>query len=243
VDGWVLPDETERLLRTGKFHKVPFLAGTNADEGTLFNPPVQDLKSFREYAQRLSVPADAALTHYPASSDAEAHAAAAKLGGDVQFLLGTRTVLLEMARANSKTFQYHFTRITGIGRQLGWGSFHTQELAFVFGNLPDSYFGAEPSPLFGDLGVRADTYNDVDDRLAKTMSAQWAQFAKTGDPNGPGLPKWPRFTCDREEYLEMGDRIAARESLRKEQVDFLTRYAPDTTALKHAYVSAGDSRN
>jgi para-nitrobenzyl esterase len=244
VDGWALPDETSRLLHMGRFHKVPFLAGTNADEGTMFNPPVKDLESFRAYAgKRLGVPVDAALANYPAANDAEAHAAAAKLGGDVQFLLGTRTVLLEMAKANPNTFQYYFTRITGLGRQLGWGSFHTQEIAYVFGNLPDSYFGAEPSPLFGDLGVKPDTYNAVDDAVARTMSAQWAQFARTGNPNGRALPQWPRFDCDREAYLEFGDRIVAGESLRKKQVDFLNRYAPDTTALKHAYVSIDDGRN
>jgi len=242
VDGWVLPDETSRLLQTGRFHKVPFLAGTNADEGTLFNPPVKDLASFRNYAQSLGVPADAALSHYPASNDGEAHGAAAKLGGDVQFLLGTRTVLREMAKANPKTFQYYFTRVTGVGRQLGWGSFHTQEIALVFGNLPDSYFGAEPSSLFGDLGVKVDTYDDVDAALSRTMSAQWVQFAKTGDPNGQGLPRWPRFNCDREAYLELGDRIVQVERLRKKQVEFLNKYAPDTTALKHAYTSVDESQ-
>jgi para-nitrobenzyl esterase len=221
IDGWALPDETLLLLRTGRFHKVPFMAGTNTDEGTLFNPPVKDLESFREYSKRIGVPFDAALEHYPAANDAEAHAAAAKLGGDVQFLLGTRAVLREMAKANPKTFQYYFTRVTGVGRQLGWGCFHTSEIQYVFGNLPDSYFGAEPSPLFGDMGVKADSYDEVDARLARTMSAQWVQFAKAGDPNGSGLPRWPRFNADREAYLELGDRIGTGESLRKKHIDFL----------------------
>ncbi|SPE31854.1 Fumonisin B1 esterase [Candidatus Sulfopaludibacter sp. SbA3] len=223
IDGWVLPDETLRLLRMGRFHNVPFLAGTNTDEGTLFNPPVKDLETFRTFAKRVGVPADAALELYPAANDSEAHAAAAKLGGDVQFLLGTRAVLREMAKANPKTFQYYFTRLTGIGRQLGWGVFHTSELQYVFGNLPDGYFGTEPSPLFGDLGVKADSYTDVDASLAKTMSAQWVQFARSGDPNGPGLPQWPRFNVDREAYLELGDRVVTGESLRKKHLDFLNQ--------------------
>jgi len=141
----------------------------------------------------------------------------------VQFLLGTRAVLREMAKANPKTFQYYFTRLTGIGRQLGWGVFHTSELQYVFGNLPDGYFGTEPSPLFGDLGVKADSYTDVDASLAKTMSAQWVQFARSGDPNGPGLPQWPRFNVDREAYLELGDRVVTGESLRKKHLDFLNQ--------------------
>jgi para-nitrobenzyl esterase len=223
IDGQVVPDATLRLFRTGKFHKVPFLAGTNADEGTLFNPPVKDLESFRNYAQRLGLPAEEALTHYPASSDAEAHAAAARLGGDFQFLLGTREVLRAMAKANPKTFQYYFTRVTRVGKQVNWGSFHTAEIPYVFGNLPDGYFGTEQSAIFGDLRVYDDTYTDLDARLAKTMSAQWVQFAKSGDPNGPGLPQWPRFNGDREAYIEFGDRIATGESLRKKHIDFLSQ--------------------
>jgi carboxylesterase type B len=225
VDGWVLPDETLRLLHAGKFQKLPFIAGTNADEGTLFNPPVQDLASFRDYvSKRVGAPDDVVLAQYPVSSDAQAHAVAAQVGGDVQFLLGTRAVLREVAKANPKTFQYYFTRVSGIGRQLGWGAFHTAEIACVFGNLPDSYFGTEPSPIFGDLRVPANSYNDVDDGLAKTMSAQWVQFASTGDPNGPGLPEWPSFTVDREAYLEHGDRMAPGELLRKKQLDFLSEW-------------------
>lgn len=223
IDGWVLPDETLRLFQQGRFQKVPFMAGTNADEGTLFNPPVKDLESFRNFvSKRVGAPADIVLSEYPVSNDAEAHAVAAQVSGDAQFLLGTRAVLREMARANPKTFQYYFTRISGVGRQLGWGAFHTAEIACVFGNLPDSYFGTEPSPIFGNLRVNAESYNDVDARLAKTMSAQWVRFAKTGDPNGPGLPEWPRFTVNREAYLELGDRILAGESLRKKQLDFLS---------------------
>jgi para-nitrobenzyl esterase len=221
IDGHVIPDGTLRLFRAGKVHNVPFLAGTNADEGTLFNPPVNDLTSFRTYAQRLGVPAAAALAHYPASSDAEAHAAAARLGGDFQFLLGTRQALRAMAKANPKAFQYYFNRLTPLGKQLNWGVFHTAEIPYVFGNLPDGYFGTEQSALFGDLRIHADTYTDLDASLAWTMSAHWVQFAKTGDPNGPGLPQWPRFSGGREAYLELGDRIAAGESLRKEHIDFL----------------------
>ena len=70
----------------------------------------------------------------------------------------------------------------------------------------------------------ADTYNDVDARLSKAMGPAWVRFAKTGDPNGPGLTSWPAFTEGNENYLEFGDSIVAKTAMRKKQLDFLTDF-------------------
>jgi carboxylesterase type B len=72
--------------------------------------------------------------------------------------------------------------------------------------------------------VAPDTYNDQDDRLSHSMSAAWVRFASTGDPNGPGLAKWPSFR-ENEAYLEFGDRVAPGSALRKAQLDVLIDFA------------------
>jgi carboxylesterase type B len=56
------------------------------------------------------------------------------------------------------------------------------------------------------------------------MTAAWVQFAKTGDPNWPGLASWPPFSKIQENYLEFGDRIVVKSDLRKSQIDFLSRF-------------------
>jgi para-nitrobenzyl esterase len=231
VDGWSLPDDPARLFSEGKFHHVAIIAGTNADEGTLLGgPPVHNLDALRKWAQeQFGTQADGMLAAYPAATDTEAYDAATHASGDYLFLQGTRSVLRAAAKANPKTYQYQFTRLNGIGRKIKWGVFHASELPYVFGTLPDSAYGTQPSML-GDFSPDPDSYSDQDARLSKAMSAAWVRFAKIGDPNGPGLASWPRFSDGKESYMEFGDQIVVKTALRKNQLDFLTGFSSSQRA-------------
>jgi para-nitrobenzyl esterase len=236
VDGWVIPDDPARLFAAGKFHHVALIAGTNADEGTLLGgPPVRSLEQYRKWGeQRVGPLVDKLVALYPAGTDAEAHAAAAQAWGDLNFLYGTRAVLRAASKLNPNAFQYQFTRVNGIGRQIHWGSFHASEIPYIWETLPDSVYGTQASFL-GDFSVNADTYNEQDRKLSEAMSAAWVAFAKTGSPNGPPLAHWPAF-AGKESYMDFGDQIAAKESLRKKQVDFMSEF---TEGLRsHVAVSA-----
>lgn len=225
VDGAVLPDDPARLFSSGKFAHVALIAGTNADEGTLLGgPPVHSLAQFRTFASKtFGSQTDGLLAVYPASTDPDAYPAATLAQGDYEFLAGTRSVLRVVAKSQNKAFQYQFTRVNGVGRRLKWGCFHASEVPYVFGTLPDSVYGTSAT-MIGDFSVDADTYNEVDKRLSKVMGQAWVRFAKTGDPNGPGLTSWPAFQEGSESYLEFGDSIAAKTALHKKQLDFLTDF-------------------
>ena len=225
VDGVVFPDDPAKLFSAGRFAKPALIAGTNADEGTLMGgPPVHNLADLRKYAEKTFGPqADAMLAAYSAQSDAEAYNAAAKASGDLLFLEGTRYVLRAASKSNPKTYQYYFTRVSGIGRRIKWGSYHASEVPYVFATLPDSVYGTSPSML-GNFAVDADSYNDQDTKISNGMSSAWVRFAKSGNPNGPGVPQWPAFNTDRESYIEFGDRIATGTALRKKQLDFMTDF-------------------
>jgi para-nitrobenzyl esterase len=240
VDGWVIPDDPARLFATGKFHHVALIAGTNADEGTMLGgPPVRNQEQYRKWAaEKVGPLAERLLSLYPASTDAEAHAAAAQASGDLVFLYGTRSVLRASSKLNPSTFQYQFTRVNGIGRQIHWGSFHASEIPYIWETLPDSVYGTQASFL-GDFSVNADTYNQQDRKLSEAMSAAWVAFARTGSPNGTGLADWPSFAA-RESYMEFGDQIASKESLRKEPIDFMSEF---TEGLRRRFGAQGSSGN
>jgi len=51
-----------------------------------------------------------------------------------------------------------------------------------------------------------------DEEVARMMNAYWTNFAKTGDPNGDGLPKWPVYSSKDNGLLEIrADGSAAGE--------------------------------
>lgn len=233
VDGVVLPDDPARLFESGRFAHVALIAGTVADERTGRGPKVHSLSALRTFVEReFASAADRVLAVYPAATDADAQAAGDKMTGEWLFVQGTRAVLRANAKTGAGTFQFHFTRVNGIGRRSKWGTFHASDVSYVFGTLPDSVWGTFLHSL-GDFSVDVDTYDDHDRRLSEAMHAAWIRFAKTGDPNGPGLAKWPSFSDGKESYLEFGDRIAAGTALRKTQLDALSDHASSLRARQH----------
>jgi len=133
----------------------------------------------REFGPR----ADAALKVYGASTDEEALRSAGDLASDQFIVFGTWKWIDVQAKAGNPVYRYQFDRTVpipaaekGTGLKT-FGSPHAAELEYVFTMLDSK---------------KADWQPD-DYQVAKTMNAYWANFIKTGDPNGAGLANWPQF--------------------------------------------------
>jgi para-nitrobenzyl esterase len=125
--------------------------------------------------------ADDFLALYPASSDAEAILSAGDFAGD-DFIAFSTWSWLEAHVATGKSLVYRYRLDLGSpgddNHPAILGAFHSDDIEYVFGTL-DSRPGAPWRP--------------EDRKLSDQIGSYWTNFARTGDPNGTGLPAWPAY--------------------------------------------------
>jgi para-nitrobenzyl esterase len=219
VDGYVMPTHPATIYAEGKQNDVPLLVGWNADEGTLFAARVILPADTPSYAHRIRAQfkdqADTALKLYPPGTTPEEEKASfVALYGDEIVAYGA-WAWAERAATSGKSpvYRYYFTR-----RPPG-----APELSLNPLTAPGVYHFAEISYVFDNLELRKDWRWEQDDRrLADVMSSYWTNFAKTGDPNGPGLPQWPIYKPGGGgQVMELGKVITERAEPHRDRYDFL----------------------
>jgi para-nitrobenzyl esterase len=135
------------------------------------------------------------LSAYPHATDVEAKQARLGLERDLRFGWDMWAwARLQAGTGKSSVYSYSFTQQPPfpVGSVYeGWGASHFAELWYVFDHL-----NQEPW-----------RWNVADRKVADEVSSYWANFAKSGNPNGPGLPSWPAFTNADNKVLYLGDPI------------------------------------
>ncbi|MDE2450147.1 MAG: carboxylesterase family protein [Gammaproteobacteria bacterium] len=180
VDGVLLPGPPEKLLVPGSFADVPILAGIDADEATAFSAPLVSTLSQAAWKALLEktfgplAPRFASL--YPAGTSAERAHSARQLHRDLGLAGLYAWSSAWTAHAHSRLYGYLFDHLEPGPESSRWGIFHSSELSYVFGTL-----GAAPERHF----------TAADRALSARLMHYWADFVKTGNPNGAGLTVWP----------------------------------------------------
>lgn len=182
VDGYFLPRHVEDMYAAGEQPAIPLMAGwTSAELGmaVALNPEKPTTASFTaRLEEELGPRTSEALEVYPAGDDQAAIRSAVALMSDVFIAYSTwKWVETHGKTTDATVYRYRFDRTMPGDPASEFGAIHAADIEYAFNTL-DS---------------KSSDWHDEDRRVAELMATTFANFIRTGNPNGPGVPEWPAF--------------------------------------------------
>lgn len=174
-DGVLLPEEPNVVFARGEQAKVDMLSCSCGDEGCIAPPDSRDAEHYKLLLKQAGDAGEALAAAFPVNRPEDAYRQLLKIRA-AQTYAGMASLAQAQSGRGTQVWSACFCKeLPGDG---GIGPFHSAELVYEFGTLDSGWRPWEPS----------------DYALSRDMTAYWANFCRSGNPNGPGLPLWAPFS-------------------------------------------------
>ena len=242
VDGYVLPHNFSDTYALGAQSNVLVIAGFNKDE-TGASPETNYERMAARAAARAAAAAAAAAgasdrTHTVPQSPAgvAGYIAAANLRYGA---MAAEYLKLYPATTDHEAFTANNEAVRDNGRvslwmwATAWRKAATKPVYLYFWthappganhDFSGAYHGSEISYVYNHPRLPNEPWTDDDRRIGDMMSSYWTNYARTGNPNGAGLPNWPAFDPKTQQVMELGDHFQPIPLADKEKVSFWQRF-------------------
>lgn len=207
IDGTLVTEPASQSYEAGEQAHIPLLAGWNKDEvSDIANG--MTVATFKQIADKeFRDRAPDFLKLYTAATDEEAAQSASEYFSDRFLGLSTWQWLEAQRRSGSSSvYRYHF-ELAALPSKFhpGTFAFHSDDIEYVFGTL-------DTRPGW--------TVRPEDRKLSEQMMGYWTNFAKTGNPNGAGLPPWPKYDKD-DSLIHLDSEITSGPDTLRRRYEFL----------------------
>jgi para-nitrobenzyl esterase len=185
LDGKLVTETAETAYKAKHQPRIPLLLGSNSADtaGNRVRAATKELL-FARFGQ-WSAQAKAA---YDPDGSTELATLVSRANNDFGQAEPARFAADAFAANGSPVYRYRFSYVqTAMQERMRTGAPHGGEIAFVFGTLT-----ARPGS----------TVSPEDQAVSRMAQSYWVNFAKTGDPNGAGLPAWPRHDPSKDSIFE-----------------------------------------
>jgi para-nitrobenzyl esterase len=208
LDGKIAPEPVEDAFRAGRQARIPYMIGANSREFGFLAPPPAAVDGM---LARFGADKDKVLAAYDPAGTGDKGEVGVGLSSDGAMVEPARMLARLTAAAGQPTYAYRFSYVASSLRSSTKGALHATEIPFVFATVRAKY---------------ADATTAEDEAFAAQANAYWAAFAKSGDPNVEGLPKWPAFTAAGDVVMDLGaSGSKAGPDPWKARLDFIERAA------------------
>ena len=209
LDGKLVVENSTDAYNAGRQARVPLMIGNNSAEigGAFVNASTSKEELFSMFGDLK----EEAKTAYDPDGSKDFAEVQTRFNTDKVWGEPARFAAQSVAAKGNPAYIFLFSYVpAGMQQRMRFGPGHGTDISFVFDNLRVPEGGtADPS----------------DKEVARIMNGYWVNFAKTGNPNGEGLPQWPLFNPKTNQILDVqpDGKAVAKPDPRKARLDVIEK--------------------